>query len=372
MIFTSDNASGAHPAVLAALAAANEGYTMPYGADDGTGRVEALLREIFEAPEARVFLVATGTAANGLALATLAQPWSSIWCHRIAHIEADECNAPEFFSGGAKLSLLDGPGAKLDAAELDAALAAAGAGGVHHAQPGALSLTQATEQGAVYTVTEIEALAETAHARGLRVHMDGTRFANALAASNATPAAMSHRAGVDILCLGATKCGALGAEAVILFDPALAWEFELRRKRGGHLFSKMRFLSAQMEAWLAAGLWLRLAAQANAMGARLAEGLRARGVPIVSPAEANLLFVHFTAAQHAALQAAGARYYADPLQDPGTLGTPGALGAGAVSARLVASYATQAQDVDRFLDALPVSAPLPNAPGLQASASVAP
>ncbi|MEO0957522.1 MAG: beta-eliminating lyase-related protein [Pseudomonadota bacterium] len=338
MIFTSDNASGAAPEVMAAVVAANDGYTMPYGADDGTARVEAMLQEIFAAPEARVFLVATGTAANALALATLAPPWGSVLCHRIAHIEVDECGAPEFYSGGAKLALLEGAEAKLTPKALEAALAPSVS--VHNAQPSALSITQATERGAVYGTGEVAALSAIAKRRGLRVHMDGTRFANALAATNATPAAMSLEAGVDVLCLGATKAGALAAEAVILFDPALAREFELRRKRGGHLFSKMRFVSAQMEAWLTDGLWLRLAAHANAMAARLAHGLRAKGVPVLSAAEANLLFVRFSDAQHAALQAAGARYYADPAED------------GGVEARLVASFATREADVDGLLGAL--------------------
>ncbi|MEO1274367.1 MAG: beta-eliminating lyase-related protein [Pseudomonadota bacterium] len=338
MIFTSDNASGAAPEVMAALVAANEGYTMPYGADDGTARVETMVRDIFAAPEARVFLVATGTAANALALATLAPPWGSVLCHRIAHIEVDECGAPEFYSGGAKLALLGGDEAKIAPNALEAALAPQAS--VHNVQPSALSITQATERGAVYGVGEVSALAAIARRHGLRVHMDGTRFANALVATNATPAAMSHEAGVDVLCLGATKCGALAAEAVVLFDPALAREFELRRKRGGHLFSKMRFVAAQMEAWLADGLWLRLAGHANAMGARLADGLRAKGVPVLSAAEANLLFAHFTDDQHAALQAAGARYYPDPAPE------------GGVHARLVASFATRAEDVDALLAAL--------------------
>ncbi|MEM7499398.1 MAG: beta-eliminating lyase-related protein [Pseudomonadota bacterium] len=338
MIFTSDNASGAAPEVMAAVAAANDGYTMPYGNDDGTGRVEAMVREIFAAPEARVFLVATGTAANALALATLAPPWGSVMCHRLAHIEVDECGAPEFYSGGAKLTLLEGEDAKIAPAALEAALCAEAS--VHNVQPAALSISQATERGAIYGVGEAAALAAIAKRHGLAVHMDGTRFANALVATNAAPAAMSHEAGVDILCLGATKTGALAAEAVILFDPALAREFELRRKRGGHLFSKMRFVAAQMEAWLEDGLWLRLAGHANAMATRMAEGLRAKGVPVANTVDANILFPRFSAEQHAALTAAGARYYPHPL--------PG----GDVDARLVASFATREEDVDRFLAVL--------------------
>ncbi|MEO1458897.1 MAG: beta-eliminating lyase-related protein [Pseudomonadota bacterium] len=351
MIFTSDNASGAAPEVLAALTAANDGYTLPYGADPVSARVEARIREIFEAPEARVLLVATGTAANSLALAALCPPWGSAFCHRIAHVEEDECNAPVFFTGGAKLAHVEGPDARIDPAALAHAVAHAGAGVVHSAQPSAVSITQATERGAVYTVETIAEIGAIARGHGLGLHMDGTRFANALARTNATPAAMSWRAGVDILCLGATKCGALAAEAIILFEPerhpGKAWELELRRKRAGHLFSKMRFIAAQMEAWLAGDLWLRLAVHANTMCDRLAAGLGAAGVEIASPGEANLLYAHITLAQHRRLQAAGAVYY---VTNPPVL--PDGPDDARLEIRLVCSFATREADVDAFLAAL--------------------
>ncbi|MCL5777751.1 beta-eliminating lyase-related protein [Limibaculum sp. FT325] len=347
MFFASDNASGIAPDLLAAMGAAAGGYAMPYGNDDLTRAVEARVREVFEAPEARVYLVATGTAANALALGCLCPPWGRVWCHEAAHIEQDECNAPEFYMGGAKLSLIRGAEAKIGADALAAALDAAQPGVVHSAQPGALSITQATELGATYTAAEIAALCDLAKGAGIPVHMDGTRFSNAVARMNARPADLTWRAGVDVLCLGATKCGAMAAEAVILFDPARAWEFELRRKRGGHLFSKMRFVAAQMLAWLEDGLWLRLAGHANAMADRLAAGLAAAGAGVLNPIDANMIFARITLAQHRRLQAAGARYYLWPKAQ-----VPEGGGDAPVEIRLVTSFATTPEDVDRFLDAL--------------------
>lgn len=348
MFFTSDNASGAAPEMLEAIARANADYTSAYGADDVSGRVEALVREVFEAPEARVFTVATGTAANALSLATLCPPWGTVYCHDISHIQVDECGAPEFFTGGAKLTLLGGDHARLTAEAVDRAAHLAAPVGVHNVQKAAVSITQATELGATYTLDEIEAICAVARAHGMPVHMDGTRFANAIARSNHTPAEMSWKAGVDILCLGATKNGAMAAEAVIVFDPARAWEFELRRKRGGHLFSKMRFVSAQIEAYLADDLWLRLAGQSNAMADRLAAGITAiDGAEVTNSVEANMLFVTMRLAQHRRLQAAGAMYY--PMN--GTQDENGSDDA-PWDVRLVTSFSTTEADVDRFLEVL--------------------
>ncbi|MEM0924113.1 MAG: beta-eliminating lyase-related protein [Pseudomonadota bacterium] len=348
MFFTSDNASGAAPEILAAVAAADPSYTGAYGGDQVTERAVARVREVFEAPEAAVYFVATGTAANALALATLCPPWGAVYCHRISHVEVDECGAPEFFTGGAKLTLLDGDHAKLQTASLEEAARMAAPVGVHNVQRGAVSITQATELGAVYTLAEIEELCAIARAYDMPVHMDGTRLANALARSNHSAAEMTWRAGVDILCLGATKNGALAAEAVVIFDPARAWEFELRRKRGGHLFSKMRFVSAQIEAFLTDGLWLGLAGHANAMADRLAAGMAGiKGAEVTNSVEANMLFATITCGQHRRLQEAGARYYPmNPTQDE----------AGAEDApldiRLVTSFRTEPGDVDRFLEVL--------------------
>jgi threonine aldolase len=348
MFFASDNGAGAHPAILEAVARAAEGPAMPYGNDPLTARFEARIREVFEAPEARAFLVATGTAANSLALATLCNPWDTVYTHARSHIENDECGAPEFYTGGAKLTLLAGEGAKIDPSAFRAALEAAAPHDLHNVQPGALSLTQATELGAVYTLDETRALTQIARAAGLPVHMDGTRFANALVHLGCTPAEASWKAGVDVLCLGATKNGAIAAEAVILFDPARAREFELRRKRGGHLFSKMRFVAAQMEAYLTDGLWIEMAAHANALAGRLAAGIRAApGCRLLNEPEANILFAEITLGQHRRLWAEGARYYPwrplPPEDAPDD--TP-------VAMRLVTSFATTEAEVDRFIGLL--------------------
>ncbi|MEM9369836.1 MAG: beta-eliminating lyase-related protein [Pseudomonadota bacterium] len=348
MIFTSDNASGVAPEILDAVARVSGGYTRGYGADETSERVEDMVREVFEAPSARAFTVATGTAANALALACLCPPWAAIYCHDVSHIEADECGAPEFFTGGARLTLLDGDHAKMRPAEIERAVSGAAPLGVHNVQAGAISITQATERGAAYTLDEIAAFGGTARRNGVGLHMDGTRFANAVARAGCSPAEMSWKAGVDVLCLGATKNGALAAETVILFDPERAWEFELRRKRSGHLFSKMRFVSAQVEAYLTDDLWLRLARHSNAMADRLAAGIAGiEGAEVMNPVEANMLFVSMRLDQHRRLRAAGAMYYSEnfELDENGPDGGPW-------EARLVTSFQTTEADVDRFLEVM--------------------
>ena len=348
MIFTSDNAAGAAPEILAAVTAAAGGAAMPYGADPLTAELEERVRTVFEAPEARVHLVATGTAANALALACLCPPWATVYAHEASHIEVDECAAPEFYTGGAKLTLIGGADARMSADALAERARHGGARGVHHVQNGAVSITQATELGDVYGLDEIAGISGIARNHGMGLHMDGTRFANALARTNATPAEMSWKAGVDVLCLGATKNGAMAAEAVILFDPERSWEFELRRKRGGHLFSKMRFVAAQMNAYLTDGLWLRLAGHANAMADRLAAGIAGiEGARVTNTVGANMLFVALRARQHRALEAAGARYYLWPsVQDAA------APDDAALHVRLVCSHQTTEAEVDRFLEVL--------------------
>lgn len=345
MWFTSDNAAGAPPEVLRAVADAAEGYGMAYGADPWTERARAAIREAFEAPEAAVHFVATGTAANALALACLSPAWGSVFCHRSAHIEDDECGAPEFYMAGGKLVLIEGENGRMTPDALSRAIAGAPRD-VHSIQPSAVSITQATEAGTVYSAAEVAALAAVAKDAGLPVHMDGARFANALAATGATPAEMSWKAGVDVLGLGFTKNGALAAEAIIVFDPAKDWELQLRRKRGGHLFSKMRFMTAQAAAMMEDDLWLRLAAHANRMASRLATGLEAiDGVELLHPVEANLMFARLPKAAHERAKVAGAMYYAMP--DP-----PGMAPDGKVKVRLVASFQTREADVDGLLSAL--------------------
>jgi threonine aldolase len=337
MRFASDNTSGAAPEVMAAVLRANAGYDRSYGADAAMTRVTALVRETFEAPNAVVHLVATGTAANALAIATYCQPWGAVFCHTHAHIAEDECNAPEFYSG-AKLVLVPGEAGRMTPATLATALSTTGEGGVHGVQRGMLSLTNVTEAGTVYTPAEIATLTALAKAHDLPCHLDGARFANALVVTGATPAEMTWKAGIDVLSLGGTKNGCLGVEGVVLFDPAKSWELELRRKRGGHLFSKHRFLSAQMEAYLTDNLWLRLAAQANAMGQRLSRGLTAKGAT-VPDAPANMLFPLWAPGTHDRLEAAGAHFYRLPAPE------------GRERARLVTSWSTTEADIDAFLDA---------------------
>ena len=346
MHFMSDNAGPVAPAVMEALLRANEGHAAPYGADAAMERVTARLREIFESPEAAVYLVGTGTAANALALATLGKPWQAVFCHRVAHVEEDECGAPEFFSGGAKLVLLDGDDGRISPESLDHALATTGDKGVHGVQHGPLTLTQATEKGTVYGLDHIRALTERAHARGLPCHMDGARFANALVSLGCTPAEMTWKAGIDALSFGGTKNGLMGVEAVIFFDPDLAWEFELRRKRGAHLFSKHRYLSAQMETYLEGDLWLDLARKANEAAARLEAGIAAtEGGFLAHPREANILFAGWPRSGHRRAQAAGAAYYLWPFGQS----LDGADDT-ALTARLVCNWATEEADIDRFLE----------------------
>lgn len=339
MRFASDNTSGAAPEVMAAVLRANDGYDRSYGADAAMADVTALVRDLFAAPEAVVHLVATGTAANALAIATHCPPWGAVFCHTHAHVAEDECNAPEFYSG-AKLVLVPGDHGKMTPASLGEVLARTGEGGVHGVQRGMLTLTNVTEAGTVYTPAEIAALTAQAKAYVLPCHLDGARFANAIVATAATPSAMTWQAGIDVLSLGGTKNGCMGVEAVVFFDPAKAWEFELRRKRGGHLWSKNRFLAAQMVAYLTDGLWLRLAGQANAMGQRLADGLAQKpGASQCHPVQANMQFPEWPTGTHARLEAAGAAYYRLPAPD------------GREGARLVTSWSTTAADVDQFLSA---------------------
>jgi len=348
MEFASDNGSGVAPEIMAALMRAAEGHASGYGNDEITARVIARLREIFEAPQAAVYLVATGTAANALACATLTDPWGAIFCHRHAHIEEDECGAPEFFTGGAKLILVDGDHAKMTPEALRATIARTGAAGVHNVQRGMVSLSNTTEAGTIYTAEDVRALTDVAKSFNLPVHMDGARFANALLTSGVSPADLTWRAGVDCLSFGGTKNGCMGVEAVIFFDPVKAQEFELRRKRGGHLFSKHRYLAAQMEAYLAGDVWLTLAGHANAAAAKLAAGIGAvEGGGLTHPTQANEVFAYFPRGAHRRAQEAGAHYYFWPF-DQSLEGEA----TEALSARFVCSWSTTDAEIDAFLGCL--------------------
>jgi threonine aldolase len=346
MNFASDNTAGVAPEILQALIRANEGFAVGYGNDDLTRRVERRISDVFER-EAAVFLVPTGTAANALALAHVSPPWGAVFAHAEAHILTDECGAPEFFGGGLKLIGLPGIGCKLAPETLQTALASYAGHAPHQVVPAALSISQATEAGTMYRPDEIAALAEIAHARGMRMHMDGARLANALVRVNASAAEATWKAGVDVLSFGATKGGAMAAEAVVFFDPAMARHMGERRKRAGHLLSKHRFLAAQFEAFLSDGCWLRLARHANAMADRLAAGLTAAGRPPVWPVEANLVFVIVPKAVEARLRAAGARYYVRASE---SLPANVSIGRDDVLIRLVASFATQDGEVDQFIE----------------------
>jgi len=305
--FRSDNVTGIAPEIIAAIAAANTGDSPSYGADPITARVTRRFAEIFE-HEVAVFPLATGTAANALALATVVPPWGAVYCHEESHVQTDECGAPEFYAGGAKLIGLPGADAKLGPAAVEARMIEQGV--VHHAQPAAISISQATEAGTLYTLAEVGALGALARRYGLALHMDGARFANAVAALGCSPAEITWRAGVDVLSFGATKNGALAAEAVIFFDPEKAADFAFRQKRGGHLFSKMRFLSAQLDAYLADGLWLRNAMHANCVAARLAEDLaQIAGACLRYPTQANEVFVELPERAIRALAEAGFGFY---------------------------------------------------------------
>jgi threonine aldolase len=336
MHFASDNTGPVHPQVMEALLRANEGYAMPYGSDALSRQVADRIREIFEAPEAAVHLVATGTAANSLILATMAPPWSTIFCAPHAHINEDECNAPEFYSGG--------PDAKIGPDALAAAIAREETRGVHGPQRGPVSITQATEKGTVYAREEIAAIAEVTRRHGLKLHMDGARFANALVRLGCSPAEMTWKAGVDAVSFGGTKNGLMGVEAAVIFDPATAREFELRRKRGAHLFSKHRFLAAQMGAYLEGDLWLSMAGAANAACDRLARGLRqVEGARIHFEPAANIIFADWSRAGHRRLHEAGAEYY---LWSGNLEGGPEDE---ALTARLVTDWSARGDGIDRFL-----------------------
>jgi threonine aldolase len=340
--FASDNTAPVAPAILDAIAQANHGYARGYGNDDQTHAVERRLSELFER-EVAVFLVPTGTAANALALAQVTPPWGVVFCHDESHIATDECGAPEFFGNGLKLVGLPGDGAKITPAAFKAALAGYGGHSPHQMVAAALSITQASEAGTIYRADEIAALCEIAHERSLAVHMDGARFANALVRLNATPAQLTWQSGVDVLSFGATKGGALAAEAVLIFDPARAAFMGERRKRAGHLLSKHRFLAVQFAAYLEEGRWLALARHANAMADRLATKLAAVGLKPIWPVEANLIFVVLPRALDARLKAAGASYYVRCSENL-------KLGPDDVLVRLVTSFATQNEDIERFVN----------------------
>jgi threonine aldolase len=344
MIFASDNWAGAHPAVAENLARHATGYTSAYGSSDLDKRVEATFSEIFERDVA-VFFVATGTAANSLSMSAFARPGGVAFCHREAHMIADEGGAPEFLTGGTRLCPVDGLEGRMDADRLRAEIARYPAAFVHSGQPAAVSITQASEIGTVYSLEQIAAIAEIAHGEGLPLHMDGARFANALVSLEATPAQMTWKSGVDVVSFGGTKNGCWCAEAVVFMDPGKARDFPFIRKRAAQLFSKSRFIAAQFEAYLDGGLWLDIARHANAMTARLAELIEASPhARLAWKPQANELFPIIADPVVNRLKDAGAAFY--PWHPPQGHGQD--VRQGETMCRLVTSFATTRDDVERF------------------------
>jgi threonine aldolase len=307
--YRSDNAGRAAPQILEALVRANHGTALGYGGDDWTATLQQRYSELFEAP-VRVFPVATGTAANALALASLGPSWGIIYCNEAAHINTSEANATGFFGGGLKLTAIGGKDGKIDPELLDETLAAISPAQLHRGRPAAVSITQATDLGAVYTLAEIAAIAEVAKRRGLKLHMDGARFANAVARLGCSPAELTWRSGIDVMSFGATKNGGALCDAIVVFSPEIADGVAVQLRRAGQVWSKMRFASAQLIAYVEDGLWLDMARASNRMAARIAAGLRdLPTVRLLAPIEANEIFLLLPETAMDALEADGFQFY---------------------------------------------------------------
>jgi len=344
MNFASDNWAGAHPAVAAALSSHAAGFAPAYGASDPDRKVAERFSEIFER-EVAVYFVATGTAANSLSMTALARPGGVAFAHREAHMIDDECGAPEYFTGGARLSPVDGALGRMDPALLDRAIRRHPAAFVHTGQPMAVSITQATEAGTVYGLDDIGAVSAVCRAHGIPLHMDGARFANALVALGCTPAEMTWKSGVGIVSFGGTKNGCWCAEAVVVLDPDLGRDMPFLRKRAAQLFSKSRFVAAQFDAYLAGDLWLDSARHANRMAAALATAVDVSSkLRLAWAPQANEVFAVMEKATFAALQEAGA-VFRDWQAPHGYAGT---VGEDETMVRLVTSFATTGDEVERF------------------------
>lgn len=335
-LFVSDNVSGACPEVVEAVLQANAGTAASYGDDAWSQDLSTRFAEVFET-EVTVFPAVTGTATNALALSALAPNYGKIYCHELSHINTDECGAPEFFTGGAKLIPITGPYGKLTPDLLAARIQ--GRGNVHHAQPAAVSIAMPCETGVVYQPDEVAALTATAREYGLRVHMDGARFANALVSTGASPAEATWKAGVDVLCFGGTKNGCFAAEAVVFFEKDIAASFEYLHKRSGQLLSKMRFVTAQLLGYLIDDVWLRNARNANAMAAHISDGLsELPGLSLAYPTQANEVFVRIPSEIAEGVRVEGFQVNEDELDGS--------------AARFVAAWNTEPQEVDQLLDAV--------------------
>lgn len=345
MNFASDNWAGAHPLISQRLLEASAGFAAAYGASDLDRQIEQRFNELFER-EVAVYFVSTGTAANSLALAAVNRPGGVSFCHREAHMLEDECGAPEFFTHGARLAPVDGGDGKIDPHHLQAEIQRFPPDFVHAGQPMAVSITQATEIGTLYQPYEISAIAEIAKHYSLPLHMDGARFANALVALDLTPAEMTWKRGVDIVSFGATKNGCWCAEALVFMNPKMSKDLPFIRKRAAQLFSKSRFIACQFEAYLQDDLWLKLARHANAMAARLAEGIaRSQRGRLAWQPQANEVFAILHKEHADWLREQGAIFY--PWNPPRA--TINLLQSDEVLVRLVTSFATEADQVERFI-----------------------
>jgi threonine aldolase len=338
--FGSDNVYGVHPKIMDAIVAANERLTdVSYCHDDGSVETEKALSAVFE-KDVKAFLVMNGTGANSLALSAMVPPYGGVLCHVGSHINTDECNAPELFTGGAKLITLEGEGNKITAAAIESKMRQF-VHGEHGAKPSAVSISNVTELGTIYSVAEITAISAVVKSKKMKVHMDGARFANALVALRCTPAEMTWKAGVDVLSFGGTKNGGMILEAVMFFDHQLADDFLYRRKRAGQLLSKGRYLSAQMLAYLKDDLWLANARRANGLAQKLSAGInQLSGVRISNPTQANEVFAYMPKAMYDALESKGAHFYEWPVDG---------MRPGETHVRLVLSWATPDEHVDQFV-----------------------
>ena len=334
--FASDNVTGACPEVLDAILKANEGDSAPYGNDNLSKILQEKFSEIFE-KEVTVFPTVSGTAANALALSAMTPVFGNIYCHKLSHINTDECGAPEFYTGGAKLVTLKGINGKITSQELSDNIG--GIGVVHHTQPSVVSITQLSETGEVYQLDEIKEISEITHKYNLKIHMDGARFANALVSLGATPAEMTWKSGIDVLSFGATKNGCIAAEAIIFFKPELVGNLPFLMKRSGHLLSKMRFVSAQLEAYISNDVWLKNAKHANKMGKKLSEGLNLNPkIELAYPTHANEVFAKFPRSTIEYLNVEGYKMNEEELD-------------GKV-VRLVTAWNTEESDVDQLLETI--------------------
>ena len=334
--FASDNVAGACPEVLDAIIKANEGDSTPYGNDEISTDLQKKFSELFE-KDVIVFPTASGTAANALALSNMTPSFGNIYCHKLSHINTDECGAPEFYTGGGKLVTLNGINGKITADELGQAIG--GKGIVHHTQPSSVSITQVCETGEVYQLDEIKKISKVTHKHNLNMHMDGARFANALTSLNCTPAEMTWKSGIDVLSFGATKNGCLAAEAIIFFKKDLVRNIAFLMKRAGHLLSKMRFVSAQLDAYISNNVWLKNAKHANDMGQKLSEGLaKFNSIEIAYPTEANEVFAKFPRHMIEYLNSEGYKMNEDELDGK--------------AVRLVTAWNTKTSDVENFLNSI--------------------